>query len=233
MVVIGVENDIGFALLIFTLFIALLWITTGRVGYLVLGLVLFAVGAVVAAHLFAQVHERVAIWLDPWRPPTTTGASWSRAGTPGHRRRRRAPGSGSGQAGICDPLHHQRHDLRRHRRGDGPPRHRAWWCSAFLLLVGAGLRIAQTARSDFSKLVATGLTIISASRPSSSWPACCGCCPSPGITLPFWPTGVVAGGQLRPDRPAHADLRGGVATRSTSGARPARSPGRARLRGGR
>ena len=31
---------------------------------------------------------------------------------------------------------------------------------AFLLLVGAGLRIAQTARSDFSKLVATGLTVI-------------------------------------------------------------------------
>ena len=31
---------------------------------------------------------------------------------------------------------------------------------AFLLLVGSGLRIAQTARSDFSKLLATGLTIL-------------------------------------------------------------------------
>src|SRR6202012_3820487 len=29
---------------------------------------------------------------------------------------------------------------------------------AFVLMVGAGLRIAQTARSDFSKLVAAGLT---------------------------------------------------------------------------
>ena len=45
--VIGVENDIGFALLIFTLFIALLWVTTGRIGYLVFGLLLFAVGAFV------------------------------------------------------------------------------------------------------------------------------------------------------------------------------------------
>ena len=31
---------------------------------------------------------------------------------------------------------------------------------AFVLLVGAGLRIAQTARSEFAKMVAAGLTVI-------------------------------------------------------------------------
>ena len=45
MAVIGLEDDIGFAALLFTLFIGLLWITTGRFGYLVLGFVLFAAGA--------------------------------------------------------------------------------------------------------------------------------------------------------------------------------------------
>ena len=36
MAVIGLEDDIGFAALLFTLFIGMLWVTTGRVGYLVL-----------------------------------------------------------------------------------------------------------------------------------------------------------------------------------------------------
>ena len=38
MAVIGLEDDIGFAALLFVLFIGMLWIATGRVGYLVLGL---------------------------------------------------------------------------------------------------------------------------------------------------------------------------------------------------
>ena len=59
MAVIGLEGDIGFAALLFTLFIAMLWITTGRFGYLVLGVVLFAVGAYIAARYFGQVHIRV------------------------------------------------------------------------------------------------------------------------------------------------------------------------------
>ena len=70
MAVIGLEDDIGFAALLFTLFIGLLWITTGRFGYLVLGFVLFAAGAYVAARYFGQVHTRVSEWLDPWQTTT-------------------------------------------------------------------------------------------------------------------------------------------------------------------
>ena len=73
MLVIGVENDIGFAMLIFTLFIAMLWITTGRVGYVLLGVALFAVGALVSVHLFSQVNVRVSVWLDPWKTASTSG----------------------------------------------------------------------------------------------------------------------------------------------------------------
>ena len=71
MAIIGVENDIGFALLIFTLFIFLLYISTGRLGYLALGLVLFIVGAVVAAHLFlpgAPAGHHLAQPRDPPEP---------------------------------------------------------------------------------------------------------------------------------------------------------------------
>ena len=66
MAVIGLEDDIGFAALLFVLFIGLLWVATGRVGYLVLGLVLFGVGAYIAARYFGQVHLRVEQWQNPW-----------------------------------------------------------------------------------------------------------------------------------------------------------------------
>ena len=69
--------------------------------------------------------------------------------------------------------------------------------TAFLLLVGAGLRIAQTARSDFSKLVATGLTLILGFQAFFIMAGVLRILPFTGITLPFvagtagprwWPT---------------------------------------------
>src|SRR5580704_2948880 len=53
------EHDIGFALLIFVLFMTMLWLTSGRWNYLVLGLILFLAGAFAADRLFTQVNVRV------------------------------------------------------------------------------------------------------------------------------------------------------------------------------
>src|SRR6185437_10967450 len=90
MAIIGLEDDIGFAALLFVLFIGMLWITTGRLGYLALGFVLFAAGAIFAAHNFSQVHLRVTDWLDPWPTaanPNANGAQlaqgWFGMGTGG------------------------------------------------------------------------------------------------------------------------------------------------------
>ena len=55
----------------------------------------------------------------------------------------------------------------------------------FLLLVGAGLRIAQTARSDFSKLVATGLSLIIGFQAFYIMAGVVRLLPLTGITLPF------------------------------------------------
>ncbi len=56
---------------------------------------------------------------------------------------------------------------------------------AFLLLVGAGLRIAQAARSDFAKLTATGLTIIIGFQAFFIIAGVTRLLPLTGITLPF------------------------------------------------
>ena len=61
--------------------------------------------------------------------------------------------------------------------------------TAFLLLVGAGLRIAQTARSDFSRLVATGLTLILGFQAFFIMAGVLRILPFTGITLPFVASG--------------------------------------------
>ena len=68
--------------------------------------------------------------------------------------------------------------------------------SAFILLVGPGFRVAQTARSDFSRLMATGLTLILGFQAFFIMAGVVRILPFTGITLPFvayggsscWPT---------------------------------------------
>lgn len=60
------QRDLGAALLFFGTFLALAYLATQRGDYVVLGVVLFAAGALGAYSLFDHVRERVAIWLDPW-----------------------------------------------------------------------------------------------------------------------------------------------------------------------
>ncbi len=56
---------------------------------------------------------------------------------------------------------------------------------AFILLVGSGFRIAQTARSDFSRLMATGFTLILGFQAFFIMAGVVRLLPFTGITLPF------------------------------------------------
>ncbi|HXR54143.1 MAG TPA: FtsW/RodA/SpoVE family cell cycle protein, partial [Acidimicrobiales bacterium] len=56
---------------------------------------------------------------------------------------------------------------------------------AFLLLVGTGLRIAQTARSDFARLIAVGLTALLGFQAFFIMAGVTRLLPLTGITLPF------------------------------------------------
>src|SRR6188508_2642584 len=62
-------NDLGTALLFFGIFLTMLFVATGRRSYVLIGLVLFIAGFVVAYQLFDHVHARVDIWLDPFADP--------------------------------------------------------------------------------------------------------------------------------------------------------------------
>ncbi|HVB50241.1 MAG TPA: FtsW/RodA/SpoVE family cell cycle protein [Acidimicrobiales bacterium] len=183
-VILGAENDLGFAILIFTLFIALLWVTTGLKSYVVLGLGLLVGGAFIADKLFYQVQGRVSEWLDPWSVVNLTHShqlayGWFSIAAGGIT----GTGLGLGQSGnipfitsdmifaaIAEEL---------------------GFLGVILLLclfaafVGEGFRIAQRATSDFVRLTATGLTALLGFQAFFIMAGILRLLPFTGITLPF------------------------------------------------
>jgi cell division protein FtsW (lipid II flippase) len=59
-------RDLGSSLMFYGAFLALLYVATARLSYVVAGLALFLFGAWVMEHAIAHVGDRVDIWLDPW-----------------------------------------------------------------------------------------------------------------------------------------------------------------------
>lgn len=70
------EKDLGTSLLFFGLFVGMLYLATDRVGWIAIGLVMFAGGAVVAWSIFSHVQLRVNIWLDALNPDLIAGPSF-------------------------------------------------------------------------------------------------------------------------------------------------------------
>jgi cell division protein FtsW (lipid II flippase) len=73
MLVLVETNDLGSALLYFGIFLAMLYVATGRALYIAIGAVLFVGGSAAAYTMIGHVRERVQIWLDPWPHVHTTG----------------------------------------------------------------------------------------------------------------------------------------------------------------
>ncbi len=68
LLLLGWQQDLGAALLFYLTFIAILYLTWGKVSYVALGLLLFAPVVIVGYYLSSRVALRVSIWLNPWDP---------------------------------------------------------------------------------------------------------------------------------------------------------------------
>ena len=177
------ERDLGSSLLFFTLFVVVLWIASER--WVVLGVNggLDIVGAVVAWSIFGHVQRRVDVWLYPFADAKgaefqIVEASFALAdggligtglgeGEPG-----RIPfvetdfvfaaiGEELGLAGASTIL------------------------MAFMLLIGAGLRVAVLGDRTFEKLFAVGLTTLLGVQAFVIVGGVLRVVPLTGITLPF------------------------------------------------
>ena len=184
-----VQSDLGAALLYFLVFLALLYVATRRISYVVLGMVLFLVGGSVLYELVPHVQERIDIWINPFadragrrlpgHPRACTrmagAASWARA------RRRAAVG---------------RHASRRSRRStptsSSPRSPRSWACSARWRCwactsssPSAASASPRLAADDFRALLATGLTLVIVVQAAIIAGGNLRVLPLTGMTLPF------------------------------------------------
>lgn len=73
LLVVAFERDLGSALLFYTIFLIMLYVATGRVSYVIIGLALLAVGAFGMYQIMSHVQVRVAIWLDPFSDAQNLG----------------------------------------------------------------------------------------------------------------------------------------------------------------
>jgi cell division protein FtsW (lipid II flippase) len=66
LLLIAVLNDFGTAILFFGVFLAMLYLATGRTGYVVAGVVAIVIGAAAVWAALPRIQDRVEAWIDPF-----------------------------------------------------------------------------------------------------------------------------------------------------------------------
>ena len=177
------ENDLGSSFLFFALFVGLLWVATGRSAYLVLGAGLFTAGAVFALDVVHHAQTRVQAWLDPWAHFATSGyqiiEGWFALAAGGMW----GLGPGQGNPGII-PEASTDFIFATIAEELGLVGVTALLIT-YLLMAGSGLRVAVRSQRPFSKLLATGLSLLLAVQVFVVVGGITRIIPITGITLPF------------------------------------------------
>jgi peptidoglycan glycosyltransferase len=177
------QKDLGSSLLLFFLFIAMLWVATGRLAYPVGGAALFGVAAYGAWTQFAHVQTRVSTWINPWPEAQDRGLqvvqTWYALAWGG------VAGTGIG-LGRPDRVPVVESDFIFAAIGEelGLLGGTAVLV-CYLLFVGSGLRIAIQAEHPFEKLLAAGLTALIGMQSFVILAGVLRVLPLTGVVLPF------------------------------------------------
>ncbi|HEY3375493.1 MAG TPA: FtsW/RodA/SpoVE family cell cycle protein [Candidatus Aquicultor sp.] len=177
------ERDLGTSLLFFGLFLAMLYVATGRTMYVTFGLVLFAGGALACYFMFSHVQTRVDIWLNPWADPAGKGyqvvqslfaiASGGLTGT----------GLGLGHPTLIPAV--QTDFIFSAVAEELGLLGGLAVIVMYLLFVARGLKAALVAHDDFGRLVAVGLSCVFGLQAFSIIGGVTKFIPLTGVTLPF------------------------------------------------
>jgi cell division protein FtsW len=186
--IVVVQRDLGAALLFFAVFLALLFVATGRASYVVGGVLMFLAGSFVLYHLFAHVQVRVDNWLDPFRDPLGQGFQTVQALYAFARGGLLGVGLGAGLPTIAGnlpvPAVHTDYPLAALGEEMGLIGLLAIF-GLYLVIVERGLRIAAAAQDEFRALLAAGLSLVIGIQAFIIAAGNLKMIPLTGITLPF------------------------------------------------
>lgn len=185
MMILVLQNDLGSSLLFFGLFLVMLYVATERPGWLVVGGLLFAAGAVAAYTFVGNVQNRFNFWLHPMDYYTSSPGSYQPVEAM----------FGMGWGGLIG-----------RGLGNGFPERITYAESDYIvaaigeelgltavmavvlcygLIVERALRIALISRDGFGKLLAVGLGTIVALQVFVVVGGVTGLIPLTGLTTPF------------------------------------------------
>ena len=186
--IVVIQRDLGAALLFFGVFLAMLYIATGRISLVIIGFILFVLGSALMAMLFDHIRTRIDIWVDPFADPARFGLP-GRAGAARVRPRRPARGrAGAGLPEIAGrpPIPEVHTDFPLAALGEelgivGV----VAILGLYLVVVERGLRIGAAAADDFRSLLAVGLSLVIGVQAFIIAAGNLKVLPLTGVTLPF------------------------------------------------
>jgi len=189
MSVIVFQRDLGTALLFFGLFLVTLYIATGRLSWVLCGLLLFIAGALVASQTLDYVHNRFENWLDPFNPARAQGASYQLVQGLFGLAHGGFVGTGWG-LGRPDITPVSQSDYIVASLGEELGLTGVFAILAlYILFVSRGLRIGFAGHDDFGKLLGVGLSFVVALQVFIVVGGVTRVIPLTGLTTPFLAAG--------------------------------------------
>lgn len=191
MAIIVFQRDLGTGLLMFGMFIAMIYVATGKTSWAVLGLLLAVGGALIASQLLSYVGGRFQNWLDAFNPAVidSAGGSYqlvsgifglSEGGLLG-------TGLGRGRPGLT-PLSQSDYIFPSIGEELGLIGVFAILC-LYMVFTSRGIRIGIAGQDDFGKLLATGLSFTIALQVFIMVGGVTRLIPLTGLTTPFLAAG--------------------------------------------
>ena len=195
-------RDIGSSVMFFGAFLAMIYVATDRLSFVVVGIGIFALGGYLVAGHIGHITDRVDAWQHPFDPALlnrTSGGSYQLAQGLWAQADGGILGRGFGQAVLriagsedctstvnCSllPAPHTDFIYAVIVNELGLAGAAGLLC-VYLLVVQRGFKIAMLARDSFSKLLATGLTSVFALQVFVIVGGVTKLIPLTGVTLPF------------------------------------------------
>jgi cell division protein FtsW (lipid II flippase) len=194
MLILFALHDIGSSLMFYGGLLAVLYVATGRLSFVIVGVAAFALGSWYLGTHIPHIHDRVEAWLHPFVPHeyNKVGGSFQVANAQFAQAAGGFFGEGFGQATLTIPgtnfnlLPAPQTDMIYAVVTDelglfGA----AAVLLTYLLFVARGFKAAVLARDSFSKLMATGLSAVFALQVFVIVGGVTRVIPLTGVTLPF------------------------------------------------